>query len=263
VKVCATCGNHSADDAATCVICDDERQWVPRTGQRWTTLEELQASHRSDIRELQPGLTGIGAEPPVAIGQRSILVQTAEGNLLWDPSGFIDDAAIEAVRERGGLRYVTASHPHFYGCMASWQAAFDATVLVPEADEEWLTRLGVVTSFSSWKDVLTPLPGVTLIQCGGHFPGSAVVHLSTGVLLSGDTIMVTPGEDRATFAWSVPNLLPMGPGAVRGVWESVAAHEFDRVYGGWWNRVLYSGAKDIVRRSTDRYLEHLRGEAGF
>ena len=50
------------------------------------------------------GLTGIGADPPVAIGQRSLLVPTAEGNLLWDPSGFIDDAAVAAVRVGGGLR---------------------------------------------------------------------------------------------------------------------------------------------------------------
>jgi hypothetical protein len=40
----------------------------------------------------------------------------------------------------------------------------------------------------------------------------------------------------------------------------VAPHEFDRVYAGWWSRVLDSGAKDIVRRSADRYLELLRGE---
>jgi hypothetical protein len=51
------------------------------------------AGHRSDIRPVEPGLTGIGADPPVAIGQRSLLVSTPEGNLLWDPSGFIDDAA--------------------------------------------------------------------------------------------------------------------------------------------------------------------------
>ena len=84
-------------------MCADERQWVPPGGQRWTTLAELAAAgHRSDIRAVEPGLTGIGADPPVAIGQRSLLVSTAEGNLLWDPSGFIDDAAVAAVRVGGG-----------------------------------------------------------------------------------------------------------------------------------------------------------------
>ncbi|MGH3170760.1 MAG: hypothetical protein ACRDN0_33420, partial [Trebonia sp.] len=69
-------------------------------------------------------------------------------------------------------------------------------------------------------------PGVTLVQCGGHFPGSAVAHWAdgaggAGVLLAGDTIFVTPGEDRVTFVWSAPNRLPLPEGDVRGVIEAV------------------------------------------
>jgi hypothetical protein len=55
------------------------------------------------------------------------------GNLLWDPSGFIDDAAVAAVRSAGGLAFVTASHPHFYGAPDRIReiiyAAFDIHVL--------------------------------------------------------------------------------------------------------------------------------------
>ena len=104
---------------------------------------------------------------------------------------------------------------------------------------------------------------MTLIQCGGHFPGSAVLHWADGadgrgVLLSGDTIIVTPGEDRVTFVWSAPNRLPLSEAAVTGVWEAVRPLAFDRIYGGWWTPVLRSGAWDIVRRSAVRYVEHLR-----
>jgi len=119
-SVCAACGNHFPDPRpGVCVVCADERQWLPPGGQRWTTLAELAAAgHASDVREVEPGLTGIGADPPVAIGQRSLLVTTSAGNVLWDPSGFIDDAAVAAVRAAGGLSFVTASHPHFYGAIA-------------------------------------------------------------------------------------------------------------------------------------------------
>ena len=250
------------------MVCADERQWVPPGGQRWTSVAELAAAgHRSEVREIEPGLTGIGTQPPVAIGQRSLLVQTRDGNLLWDPSGFIDDEAIEAVRSRGGLRYVTASHPHFYGSIAHWSRALGAEILVPEADASWL-RTGPENTVRVWSGVFPALPGVTLIQCGGHFPGSAVVHWADGasgasgaggggVLLSGDTIFVTPGEDRVTFVWSAPNRLPLSESAVRGVWQAVEPYEFDRVYGGWWTPVLRSGAKDTVRRSAERYIELL------
>jgi hypothetical protein len=82
-----------------------------------------------------------------------------------------------------------------------------------------------------------------------------------GVLLSGDTIFVTPGEDRVTFVWSAPNRLPLSEAAVRGVWETVRPYPFDRIYGGWWTPALRSGAWDIVQRSAVRYVEHLNGTA--
>ena len=56
----------------------------------------------------------------------------------------------------------------------------------------------------TWSGTLAVLPSVTLIQYKGHFPGSTVTHWAdgaggAGVLLTGDTIFVTPGEDRVTF----------------------------------------------------------------
>jgi glyoxylase-like metal-dependent hydrolase (beta-lactamase superfamily II) len=263
--VCVTCGNHFPEpQPQVCAVCADERQWLPPGGQRWTTLAGLEAAgHRSDVRPVEPGLTGIGAEPPFAIGQRSLLVRTPEGNLLWDPSGFIDAAAVAAVRAAGGLRFVTASHPHFYGAIDEWARAFGAEICVPAADEGWL-RSG--SAVRTWSGTLGVLPGVTLVQCGGHFPGSAVVHWAAGadgrgVLLSGDTVIVTPGEDRVTFVWSAPNRLPLSQAAVRGVADAVRPYAFDRIYGGWWTPVLRSGAWDTVQRSASRYIEHLQGTA--
>jgi glyoxylase-like metal-dependent hydrolase (beta-lactamase superfamily II) len=268
VWVCSTCGNHYPEAGSpprACVICTDERQWVPASGQRWTTLEELAAAgHRSDVREVEPGLLGIGADPPVAIGQRALLVRTRAGNLLWDPPGFIDEQAIEAVRDAGGLRAVTASHPHFYGAITEWSRAFGADVLLPETDASWLTRPG--SPVTTWSGSLPVLPGVTLVQCGGHFPGSAVVHWAdgaggAGALFTGDTIFVTPGEDRITFVWSAPNRLPLPEREVRGVVDAVLPYTFDRIYGGWWQPVIRRDARRLLQDSAGRYIQFLRGEA--
>ncbi|HEY6275528.1 MAG TPA: MBL fold metallo-hydrolase [Streptosporangiaceae bacterium] len=267
VWICATCGNHypgAASPPRACVICEDERQWVPPAGQRWTTLAELSAAgHRSVVREIEPGLTGIGADPPVAIGQRGLLVHTPDGNLLWDPPGFIDEAAMAAVREAGGLHAVTASHPHFYGAMVEWSHAFGASILLAEADAHWLTRPD--PAVRTWAGTLPVLPGVTLVQCGGHFPGSACAHWAAGAggagaLFTGDTIFVTPGEDRVTFVWSAPNRLPLSEPAVRGVAEAVQPYPFDRIYGGWWTPVLRAGAKRVLAASAERYIYFLRGD---
>src|SRR5580692_2375570 len=128
--ICATCGNHFPDPPPeVCAVCADERQWLPPGGQRWTTLAELaSAGHRSDVRAVEPGLTGIGADPPVA-----------------------------AVREAGGLSFVTASHPHFYGAITEWARAFGAEILVPAADAAWL-RAGPDTAVRTWSGTLGVLP---------------------------------------------------------------------------------------------------------
>ena len=170
--ICVTCGNHFPDPRPEiCTVCADERQWLPPGGQRWTTLAELAAAgHRSDVRAVEPGLTGIGADPPVAIGQRSLLVRTAAGNVLWDPSGFIDDAAVAAVREAGGLSFVTASHPHFYGAIAEWARVFGAEILVPSDDAAWL-RAGPDAAVRTWSGTLGVLPSVTLAPVRRALPG--------------------------------------------------------------------------------------------
>jgi len=268
VWICATCANHYPEQESPprdCVICSDERQWVPSSGQRWTTAAELASGgHRSDIREVEPGLLGIGADPPVAIGQRALVIQTPKGNLLWDPPGFLDEQAIAKVRDIGGLRAVTASHPHFYGSIVDWSRAFGAEILLPEVDAHWLTRPD--PAVRTWSGSLEVLPGVTLVQCGGHFPGSAAAHWAdgadgAGVLLTGDTIFVTPGEDRVTFVWSAPNRLPLPERAVLRVVEAVRPYRFDRIYGGWWHPVVRTAAHEIIEASASRYIEFLRGDA--
>src|SRR5438876_2866838 len=78
LPICATCGVQYPAPREDCPICLDERQYVGWDGQRWTSLAELAADgHRGYIAEEGPGVLGIGARPPTAIGQRA-LVQLSE-----------------------------------------------------------------------------------------------------------------------------------------------------------------------------------------
>jgi glyoxylase-like metal-dependent hydrolase (beta-lactamase superfamily II) len=268
VWVCPACGANYAPTPSPperCPLCEDERQWVPPDGQQWVSFDELVArGYATEVREVEPGLTGIGTEPEIGVGQRGLLVATRDGNVLWDPPGFIDDAAIDAVRRAGGLRVITSSHPHMYGAAVEWSQAFDAEIVLPEADVRWLARDS--DRIRTWSGTLALLDGVTLVQCGGHFPGSSVLHWEAGaggdgVLLCGDTLFVAPGEDRVSFIWSAPNHLPLSERAVRGIAEAVSPYAFERVYGGWWTPVVRHDGADVVRRSARRYIELLRGAA--
>lgn len=257
---CRTCGvqyAESVDPPASCIICDDPRQYVGWGGQQWVTLDELAADgHRTDIRLEEEGLWGIGVDPQVGIGQRSLLVTTAEGNLLWDVTGFVDESAFEHVARLGGLTAVSASHPHFYGAMVEWAHAFGARILLPEADRRWVTRPD--SAYDFYTEHIQPFPGVTLIRCGGHFPGSAVAHWQEGaggrgVVLSGDTLQVAQDRTWLSFMWSYPNMIPLDAGQLDRIAAALDGLIYDRIYGGWWGKVVASDAAAAVRRSMDRY----------
>jgi hypothetical protein len=120
--ICTTGGTQYAEAPAPpdcCDICEDERQYVGWDGQRWTTLDQLRTDHTNQIREEEPGLTGIGTRPKFGIGQRALLVRSPGGNALWDWISLIDDAMIEAVRGLGGSAAIAVSHPHYDSSMGS------------------------------------------------------------------------------------------------------------------------------------------------
>ena len=148
--MCKTCGTQFAATEtapAHCPICEDERQYVGWQGQQWTTLAALQADHHNIIKTEEPNLTGIGTQPSFAIGQRALLVQTAEGNLLWDCISLIDEPTIAAVNALGGIRAIAISHPHYYSSMIEWSRAFDAPIILHAADRQWVMRPDAASRF--------------------------------------------------------------------------------------------------------------------
>ncbi|MBO0704733.1 MAG: hydrolase [Candidatus Dormibacteraeota bacterium] len=264
MKICQTCGVEHDTAAETCRICADERQWVPAAGQQWTTLEELAASgHQVRVHEVEPDLFGISVDPKFAIGQRSHLLRTRDGNLLWDVVGYCDSEAVRQVRELGGVVAIAASHPHHYGVQVEWSRALGGVpVLVAEADRGWVARPDPV--IRPWAGRLEVLPGVTLMQVGGHFPGSAVAHWPAGaggkgVLLTADTIQANPDRETVTFMRSYPNRIPLSPAVVGRITRSVEALEFDRLYDNF-GRAIDGGARAAIRTAADRYAGWVRGD---
>ena len=265
--ICTTCGTQFAETPTPpqhCPICEDERQYVNPDGQQWTTLEALQADHKNVIREEEPGLVGIGVEPKFAIGQRALLIQTPGGNVLWDCISLIDEATIEAVRARGGISAIAISHPHYYASMLAWSHAFGGVpIYLHAADREWVQRPDPALVF--WQEETRPLgDGLTLVRCGGHFPGGTVLHWGDGAqgrgaLLSGDIIHVVADRRFVSFMYSYPNFIPLPAAAVRGITRAVAPFGYERLYGAWFGSVVSQEAQAAVARSAERYLRAISG----
>jgi hypothetical protein len=264
VWICQTCAVEHAEAVELCAICADERQWVPAAGQQWTTLGELAAAgHRTRVRELEPDLFGVTVEPKVGIGQQGHLVRTPAGSLLWDPTGYLDDRAVQQIRQLGEVVAIAASHPHMFGVQVEWSRALGGVpVLVAEPDLEWVSRPD--PAIRPWAGQVEVLPGVTLAQVGGHFPGSAVAHWAAGadgngVLFGSDTIQANPDRVSMTFMRSFPNRIPLSAGVVERIAKAVGAFSFDRMYDNF-GRTVDTDARAALRRSADRYIGWIRGD---
>jgi hypothetical protein len=266
IQICSTCGTSYPDTSAPpshCLICDDERQFVPAGGQAWTTPQRLAGGHVNAWRRLETDLFEIHTNPGFGIGQRALLLRTPEGNILWDCIALLDDATAALIRALGGLRAIAISHPHYYTCMQDWARSFDCPVHLHAADAGWIMRPD--PAIRHWDgETLEIAKGVTLLRLGGHFPGGSVLHWADGAggrgaLLSGDIVQVAADLSRVSFLWSYPNMMPLSAATVRRIADTLAPWQIERIYGAFPGRQVTAGGARAVARSAARYIELLEG----
>jgi hypothetical protein len=262
--LCQTCGVECPSTATQpdrCPICEDHRQWVPQAGQAWTTLSKVRRTHRNSWRLEEPGLFSIKTEPAFAIGQHAFLLQTPNGNLLWDCLALVDDATVAIVQALGGVEGIAISHPHYYSTMIEWSHALGKVPIhLHEEDRQWVQRSSPAVTFWSGKSKAV-LPGLTLIRSGGHFAGYQVLHwrdgaAGKGAILAGDQPQVAMDPRWVSFLWSYPNMVPLNRAAVEGIVSSLEPLDYSRIYGAFGRHVL-NDAKEVVRQSAERYLRFL------
>lgn len=268
--VCITCGSQFTESSGPpdhCPICEDERQYVNPDGQAWMTLDQIRATHKNTIKQEEESLHSINTVPKFSIGQRAFLIQTPEGNVLWDCVSLIDDATVSRIKELGGIAEIAISHPHYYTTMVEWSRAFgNAPIHIHEAERPWVMRPDPSVRF--WKgESLKLRGGLNLVRTGGHFEGYQVLLWpagagGVGALMAGDQPQICMDPKQVSFMYSYPNYIPLNATAIRHVVQCLEPLAYDRIYGAFFIRgkgVITSGGKDVVRRSADRYLKAIQG----
>jgi hypothetical protein len=259
--ICTTCGTQyppGDKPPPSCPICDDGRQYVPPSGQGWTTQDKLAVTHVNAWHQYEPGIVGVATQPRFAIGQRAVLLRTAHGNVLWDCISMLDDATVSLIKGLGGVQAMAISHPHFYTAMNDWADAFDVDVHVHHYDREWIMRKGPRVKL--WEgETLRLTPDATLIRGGGHFTGSSMLHwvggaAGRGIVCCSDTAYVAADRAHVSFMRSYPNFLPLPAERVKAIADALAPFEFDKMFGNFFESVIESGAKQAFGRSVERYL---------
>ncbi|CAD6594018.1 MAG: hypothetical protein ASARMPRED_008372 [Alectoria sarmentosa] len=274
LPICTACGSQfDADDSILpehCQICDDPRQFVPASGQSWTTLTELKASHKNKWLQdsKDPHVWSIWTEPKVGlassnviahrqaadwmpskfgIGQRCFLLETEAGNVLWDMIALLDESTIEFINSKGGLKAIVISHPHYYTTYTTWAQAFKCPVYMSADDQKWLCQkpptaqtLRLVSGHAGTAEQI--VPGVTAIKTGGHFPGSLVLHWEKKLFIA-DTIVTVPSahtphprppnQTSYSFQWSIPNMIPLPPSEMLNIWRAIEPYGFDTTHGAF------------------------------
>jgi len=267
LAICQACGVQFGNDTSLpdfCPLCRDERRHLVSDRSGWTALDRMrQDGFRNIISEIEAELFEIVTEPPFAAGQRAFLVLTEQGNVLWDCVSTLDAATVAVVKALGGIAAIAVSHPHFYGSMVAWSEAFDhVPIWLAAADRKWVVRPDDAIRY--YRNEQEILPGIRAIRCGGHFPGSAVLHWAAGAegkgaLLVGDALELLPDRKGVSFMYSRPNRIPLPPARVRAMVELLRPLEFDRIYGGWPEENIGADGRQIFLTSADRYLRKMEG----
>ncbi|KAF1932429.1 uncharacterized protein M421DRAFT_54336 [Didymella exigua CBS 183.55] len=291
LAICDVCGTQYdvslLSPPKECRVCLDPRQYVPAHGQTWTSLNDSQATQKNEFKtdehdprihyittapltpaELSPGLSdSTTTRKQLGIGERAILLQTPHGNVLWDLIAFLNQETINFINEKGGLKAIVISHPHFYTTHLEWASQFKCPVYVASDDAEWLNRKDLHGVRKLYKGAEEIVPGVTVIQCGGHFDGSSVLHWEKKLFIA-DTMMSVPSgffnaaqpaahplTASFSFMWSYPNMIPLPPAKIHGIWKALRAFEFEETYGGFpGQNVARTGLKWQVLESMKVFL---------
>jgi len=258
---CEQCGaqfSESGEPPTSCLICEDERQFVNWKGQIWLAQDEFKKRYKLSWRD-DLGIPGIGVEPRFAIGQRALLLREPDGCVMWDCVPLATDEAVQYIKSLGGLKAIAVSHPHFYGAAADWSEAFGgAPIYLHGDDRAFVTRPH--PSIVPWSGEIFPLSdNMMLVRTGGHFAGATILHWRKaagrkGALFAGDIAMVAMDRRSVSFMYSYPNNIPLNAAAVRRIADAVAPLAFEAIYGAWWDRNIATGAKALFEASVRRYL---------
>ncbi|KAK3714659.1 hypothetical protein LTR37_007639 [Vermiconidia calcicola] len=247
--ICNTCGTQfdvPADNPPkSCRICDDPRQFVPASGQSWTSLAQMRGKYKNSFhQDTNDGrMWSIVTEPKFGIGQRCVLLQTSEGNVLWDCITYLDPETVEAIKAKGGLKAIVISHPHYYTTHLDWAEAFDCPVYIAAEDEEWICRSDPDARRRLLRENFEDIaPDVCAAKPGGHFPGSLVLSWDKKLFIADTFVTVPsayyhinrpPGTTSYAFMWSIPNMLPLPPSELYKMWQVLKTLDFESTHAAF------------------------------
>ncbi|MBY0480357.1 MAG: MBL fold metallo-hydrolase [Chitinophagaceae bacterium] len=259
LKICGTCGTHYLPHASSdvCEICNDDRQYIPDGGQIWITPDQLQRNNSVRLHKLHERVYELQIKPTFAIGQRALLILSDQGNILWDCIPLLNEPTISFIKTHGGLKAIAFSHPHYYSNMNDWAEVFDCKIYIHQNDEQWIFNMN--NHINLWTGQEKKLwDGIRLINIGGHFPGSSILHVpflsKEGTVFCGDTLAIAPNKKHIAVMYSYPNRIPLSLQEMNRIKNRLDKIPFDSLYGFYSDQNLSEDVKKILAASLHQYI---------
>ena len=230
--VCDNCGfwQRHFERPSSCPLCLDARHVVPQDRWRFWTQDEARERFPCHWAEVEPGVWKFWNDPVSGIGPSSYLVQTPNGNMVFEGAGVYSREALDHMAALGGVAVLSASHPHSYGAILQVQDRFDPELALHPGDLAWSGALQVSWPFDG---MLEPLPGLELHLTAGHFDGHSVLYdRSRRILFCGDALKfeLDPADPRRALTISAHKAfvrgIPLTPGELRRYREVFGTLDF-------------------------------------
>ena len=248
---CDNCGfwQRHFEKPPSCPLCIDARHVMPQGGWSFRTRDEAASLYPCHWAELEPGVWRFWNDPVSGIGSNSYLIGTEAGNMMFEGCAVYSPAALAAIKDLGGVKILSASHPHSYGALWQIQDQFDPEVALHPGDLQWSAAVCVTWPFD---DRLEPLPGLELHLTGGHFDGHTVLHdRARKIVFCGDALKfeLDSADQRRARTISAHKAfvrgIPLTPGELRRYRAVFAALDFT---GTWtpFEQVRNSGRREAL-----------------
>ena len=230
--VCTNCGfwqQHSSVPS-NCPVCSDVRHTLPADGFRFLTPGGAARETDCVWEQTGDGIIAFRNTPPIGIGPRSYLILHPEGNIAFEETGHYSNAALDFIETLGGIRFLSASHPHAYGAFWQLQASFQPEVIIHTADLQWTNSFQVTRPMD---DKLELHPGFALYHTSGHFDGHIVLHLEARkILFAGDALKFHLNETPVGISChkAFNRKIPLSHAEVKRYAEVLGSLDFEETY---------------------------------